>query len=200
MPELIRRPFVFLRHGQSVRNLEGRIAGSCDVPLTPQGEAEAQAARMLLEAVEWSLVVSSPLERARRTAELAVGRAPDRLIEGLRERHWGVLEGQPAPRPMPHLIEPEGGEAWHVFVERIVVTLNAVLEQTEAPPLIVGHSGLPRVMRFLVHGTPEGPRTANAIPMWVAPAADGWEMRPFTADDVAALRQLPATLHATKEC
>ncbi|MFD2435716.1 histidine phosphatase family protein [Modicisalibacter luteus] len=155
MPELIRRPFVFLRHGQSVWNREGRIAGSQDVPLTPQGEDEARRAFALLGEIDWPLIVSSPLERARRTAELATGRHPHQLIEGLKERHWGHFEGQPAPRPMPYLLEPEEGESWETFAARIVVTLNTILESEATPPLVVGHSGLIRVIRFVACGSPE---------------------------------------------
>lgn len=188
MPELIRRPFVFLRHGQSIWNREGRIAGSRDVALTPQGENEAQQAFYLLGEFDWPMIVSSPLERARRTAELATGRAPHRLVEGLKERHWGMLEGQPMPRPMPYLVEPEGGEAWDQFVTRIVSTLNDILAEETLPPLIVGHSGLARVIRFVACGSPEGPRTANALPLWVTPKGEAhWDMRPLTREDIEHL-------------
>jgi broad specificity phosphatase PhoE len=191
MPELIRRPFVFLRHGQSVWNHEGRIAGSQDVPLTPQGEDEARQAFALLGDIDWPLIVSSPLERARRTAELATGRHPHQLIEGLKERHWGHFEGQPVPRPMPYLLEPEGGESWETFAARVVTTLNAILESEATPPLVVGHSGLIRVIRFVACGSPEGPRTANAQPLWVAPETRAqWEMRPLSLSDIAHLPRL----------
>ena len=156
MPALIRRPFVFLRHGQSTRNLERRIGGQHDVALTPQGEEEARRARALLGDIDWSLVAASPLQRAYRTAELALGRAPDRVVDGLMERHWGELEGQAIPEAIPYMSTPAGGESWEAFVERIADTLNALLEEADTP-LIVGHSGLVRAVRWLTHGTPAGP-------------------------------------------
>ncbi|NRB54585.1 MAG: histidine phosphatase family protein [Salinicola sp.] len=188
MPTLIRRPFVFLRHGQSTRNLERRIGGQHDVALTPRGEEEARRARALLGDVDWSLVASSPLQRAYRTAELALGRAPDRVVDGLMERHWGELEGQTIPDTIPYLGTPAGGESWETFVERIATTLNALLEEADTP-LIVGHSGLVRAVRGLIHGSPAGPRSANAIPLWIAPTGgDQWVIRDFTPADRTKLQ------------
>ncbi|WP_251975906.1 histidine phosphatase family protein [Salinicola avicenniae] len=181
---LVRRPFVFLRHGQSTRNLERRIGGQHDVPLTARGEAEATQARAVLGDIDWSLTVSSPLMRARHTAELALGRAPDRLLDGLMERHWGELEGQPIPDTIPYLSTPAGGEAWETFVTRIAATLNALLAEADTP-LIVGHSGLIRAVRWLTTGSPSGPRSANAIPLWIAPQGDNdWLIRDFARDDL----------------
>ena len=193
MPELIRRPFVFLRHGQSTSNLAQRIAGQRDVPLTAQGEHEARQAATLLAAIDWPLIVSSPLARARRTAELATGRAPHCLVGGLKERDWGTYEERPIPETMPYLLAPDGGERWDDFVTRIVATLNALLLEHETP-LVVGHSGLIRVIRYLDTGTPEGPRTDNAIPQWVTPrGVRSWEIRPLQEEDVAHLPRVTAS-------
>ncbi|WP_342595907.1 histidine phosphatase family protein [Salinicola lusitanus] len=188
MPTLIRRPFVFLRHGQSTRNLERRIGGQHDVALTPQGEDEARRARALLGDVDWPLTVSSPLQRAYRTAELALGRAPDRVVDGLMERHWGELEGQTIPDTVPYLSTPVGGESWETFVARIATTLNALLEEADTP-LIVGHSGLVRAVRGLTHGSPAGPRSANAIPLWIAPmGSTQWTIEPLARAHLESVR------------
>lgn len=193
MSPLIRRPFVFLRHGQSVSNAARQMAGSRDVALTARGEAEARAAGALLGEVAWPLVVASPLQRARRTAELAVGRAPDRLVAGLMERDWGELQGRPIPERLDQLGTPDGGEPWRDFVARIVESLNPLLEQADTP-LVVGHAGLPRAIRYLATGQPEGPRTANAAPLWIIPEGDtGWALRALDPADLARLpRRTPA--------
>ncbi|WP_110685172.1 histidine phosphatase family protein [Salinicola aestuarinus] len=186
-PVLTRRPFVFLRHGQSTRNHERRIGGQQDVGLTQRGREEARYALDLLGAIDWSLAVSSPLARARETAELALGRAPDRLDARLMERHWGEFEGQPIPARLPYLDTPAGGESWTAFVDRIVAGLNDALNAAERP-LIVGHSGLIRVIRWIATGTPEGPRSGNAVPLLMTPEGDrGWEIRPFASQDASRL-------------
>jgi 2,3-bisphosphoglycerate-dependent phosphoglycerate mutase len=91
---------VLIRHGQSAWNLENRFTGWWDVDLTPQGEAEAQAAGELLAAkgLDFDLCFTSVQTRAIRTLHIAL-RAMDRLwlpVEKdwrLNERHYGGLTG-----------------------------------------------------------------------------------------------------------
>jgi len=59
------------RHGETAWSLSGQHTGLTDLPLTPQGEANAIAMRDRLQGMKFSLVLSSPLQRARRTCELA---------------------------------------------------------------------------------------------------------------------------------
>ena len=78
---------MLVRHGETEWSRTGQHTGTTDVPLTPAGE---QAARSLAEALDgyrFSLVLASPLQRARRTAELAGVSAeldPDLARVGLR--------------------------------------------------------------------------------------------------------------------
>src|SRR3954467_15786776 len=60
-----------VRHGPTEWSSSGRHTGRTDVPLTPEGEREAAALRDRLVGVDFELVLTSPLQRARRTAELA---------------------------------------------------------------------------------------------------------------------------------
>jgi bisphosphoglycerate-dependent phosphoglycerate mutase len=79
--------WTFVRHGQSVANREGWIAGHYDVPLTEQGEAEAIAARVVL--------VEPLPERAHATAanDAACTEARAQANAAKRTRAWGsVLE------------------------------------------------------------------------------------------------------------
>lgn len=62
--------WTFVRHGQSVANLEGWLAGHHDAPLTEQGRAEARAARMGLTELRPTRAFCSDLSRAHQTARL----------------------------------------------------------------------------------------------------------------------------------
>ncbi len=91
---------VLLRHGQSAWNLDNRFTGWWDVDLSPQGEAEATQAGVLLSeaGVFPDVVHTSVLSRAVRTANLALesaGRSwiPVRRHWRLNERHYGGLTG-----------------------------------------------------------------------------------------------------------
>jgi probable phosphoglycerate mutase len=82
-----------VRHGETTRSRDGRLAGWADVRLTGKGREEAEAVRSVLAGECFDGVWSSDLTRARTTARLAWGRAtPDRR---LREIHFGDLEGRP---------------------------------------------------------------------------------------------------------
>jgi len=97
---------ILLRHGQSQWNLENRFTGWKNVPLTEKGEVEAQKAGELIRKHNISIdrVFSSVLERANRTAEIAIKKAElnnllenNKLImtcsEKLNERDYGDLVG-----------------------------------------------------------------------------------------------------------
>ena len=91
---------VLVRHGQSAWNLENRFTGWWDVDLTPQGEAEAQAAGELLAAkgLDFDRCFTSLQTRAIRTLHIALramGRLwlPEEKDWRLNERHYGGLTG-----------------------------------------------------------------------------------------------------------
>ena len=97
---------ILLRHGQSQWNLENRFTGWKNVPLTEKGETEAKKAGELLKKhnIHVDRVFSSVLERANRTAEIAIINAElnnllenNKLImtcsEKLNERDYGDLVG-----------------------------------------------------------------------------------------------------------
>ena len=97
---------ILLRHGQSQWNLENRFTGWKNVPLTEKGEAEAKKAGELIKKhnIRIDRVFSSVLERANRTAEIAIKKAElNNLLENnkiimtcsekLNERDYGDLVG-----------------------------------------------------------------------------------------------------------
>ena len=65
-----------LRHGATEWALNGRHTGRTDLPLLPEGEAEARALAPVLARQPFAAVLVSPLQRARRTCELAGPASP----------------------------------------------------------------------------------------------------------------------------
>ena len=84
----------FIRHGETAWSLSGQHTGRTDLPLTEQGEQDARKLAGRFRAVGFSFVLTSPLQRARRTCELAG------LIDGaevspdLTEWDYGDYEGK----------------------------------------------------------------------------------------------------------
>lgn len=81
-----------IRHGTTEWSQNGRHTGRTDVALTPDGERAAAALRPVLAQRRFALVLSSPLVRARHTAELA-GESPE-LDADLQEWDYGRYEGR----------------------------------------------------------------------------------------------------------
>ncbi|MFR7798117.1 MAG: histidine phosphatase family protein [Collinsella sp.] len=92
-----------VRHGQTELNVQNILQGGHDSPLTARGREQALATRAAFEArgVTFDRVYSSPLGRARHTAELIAGEGCSiELVDDLREWHLGSLEGT-SNREMP---------------------------------------------------------------------------------------------------
>jgi broad specificity phosphatase PhoE len=88
-----RRPELWLvRHGETEWSRSGKHTSTTDLPLTERGEEVARELRDRLAAVDFDLVLSSPRQRARRTAELA-GFADVETDEDLAEWAYGEYEG-----------------------------------------------------------------------------------------------------------
>jgi len=88
-------PVVYLaRHGETAWTISRQHTGRTDLPLTPQGEAEATRLGQRLEGLTFAVVLTSPLLRAVKTCELA-GFGPTAEVESdLVEWDYGAYEGR----------------------------------------------------------------------------------------------------------
>jgi broad specificity phosphatase PhoE len=170
--------FWYLRHGETDWNAQGLSQGNVDIPLNPTGIAQARAAAQHLRNRGIASIVSSPLSRARVTAEIAAEALglPVMLDADLREVAWGAQEGQPMAGSwfadwVAGTAEPSGAESFAALRRRAIAAVNRALTR---PPvvLVVAHGGLFRTLRAAM-GLEANLRTRNAVPMWCAPPARG---------------------------
>ncbi|HEU4440081.1 MAG TPA: histidine phosphatase family protein [Methylomirabilota bacterium] len=160
------RRLLLARHGQSVSNAVRRFQGAQDVALSPLGIRQAEALRRAVSRRSITHVYVSPLERARRTAEIAmVGLGPPiTVVDDLRELCLGEWEGctveEIRTRPGdpyaqwvrdPVLCLPPGGEPLGEVQARV---LRVIEDITRAHPngddvLIVSHGGV--ISALLAH-------------------------------------------------
>jgi probable phosphoglycerate mutase len=178
-------PFWFLRHGETDWNARNLSQGSTDIPLNPVGVAQARRAALSLLDAGIATIISSPLGRARRTAEI-VGEAlklPVALDDGLREVAFGEQEGQPMGDWYDDWIAggytPEGAETFAGLRTRAVAAVNRCTA-LPGPVLVVAHGALWRAFRSAA-GLAPNIRTPNALPLLVEPPEAGgtaWRLTP----------------------
>jgi probable phosphoglycerate mutase len=142
---------VLLRHGQTPLSIERRFAGTVDVPLTEIGLGQAQAAAAQLAGRSVDAVVTSPLGRARRTADevVAATGAPVSVEDGLRETAFGKWEGlsfaeaqQQWPDEMAawladHTSPPPGGESFPEVSARVGAAVDNLLVSAQPGQVVV---------------------------------------------------------------
>jgi probable phosphoglycerate mutase len=135
-------------------SVQKRYAGRSDVPLTDTGVRQAAAAAKRLAAAGIGVIVSSPLQRAVRTAEevASVTGVPVATDDGFRETDFGAWEGltfaevnERWPAEMTAwladpAVAPPGGESFDEVSDRVCAALRRVLAGREGQTvLIVSH-------------------------------------------------------------
>jgi broad specificity phosphatase PhoE len=88
-------PLVYLaRHGETAWTISHQHTGLTDLPLTPNGEAQARRLGARLEGMKFAAAFTSPLQRAVRTAELAGFGRVAQVDPALAEWNYGAYEGR----------------------------------------------------------------------------------------------------------
>lgn len=162
MPPLTLKPtdVVLVRHGETLWSKSGQHTGSTDLPLTPEGEAAARELSPVLETFRFARVISSPLQRAWRTAELAGfgGRMvadPD-LVEWNYGLYEGLTSAEIVAQTPDWLIFRDGapqGESPAAVGER-VDRVVAGLRGGQGPVLVFAHGHVLRVLTARWLGLP----------------------------------------------
>ena len=141
-----------VRHGESETNQNGQWTGWLDAPLTKKGESDAALAKEILEKVAFDKIYSSDLQRARRTAEIAIDGCEYTTTPMLREVNVGDIAGKPLSviydennRPMnTDGYGRFGGESTAQFRERVCAFIKS-LEGEECENIAVfSHAGFLR--------------------------------------------------------
>ena len=93
VPKTLLSLYLF-RHGQTEWSLSGRHTGITDIPLTAHGEDEARALLPWVKEIKFSLVLTSPRQRAKRTCELVRLEHEAEIEPYLTEWDYGDYEGK----------------------------------------------------------------------------------------------------------
>lgn len=153
------------RHGQDQDNVNKILNGQRDEPLTELGLAQAVALAEHIKGagLHFDAVYASPLQRAFKTAEIIsdiAGEPKPRMMQGLIERDFGVMTGQPIAKIeemcapdiikadiVTYFLKPEGGESFSDVLVRARHVLDALKgAHAGQSVLLVSHGDLGKML------------------------------------------------------
>ena len=151
----------FARHGETVWNVENKICGMTDSPLTEKGRQQARelGQKVKESGVHIDEILYSPRSRAADTAK-AVAEAtglPARCEPRLREQCFGKYEGTPRDGAefrisKTHFADRyDGGESMMQLAQRIYNLLDELRQDENKTYLLVAHNGIARVVESYFH-------------------------------------------------
>lgn len=170
---------VLVRHGETIGESSIRFHGRNDVPLSDVGRSQMRSVAMRLDGRVFDLVLTSPLARARESAEIAAPAVAPQVDPRLREIDFGEWEGLTAEEIEAR--DPElfrewqrrladfdypGGEVRSKFRERVAESAEAIASAPAESILVVVHKGVIRQICSHISGEilPEGePELAGIV-------------------------------------
>lgn len=159
------------RHGETDWNAEGILQGWLDVPINDTGRRQAHELTQTLATANFTAVHTSPLARARETAEIVaagLGLAPPASHAGLKERNFGAIQGIPKteladlnPVIYQQILKRnpacdfEQGETMDEFAGRVLeAVMQIAARHVGERLLVVTHGWVMDVVTRHIHGLP----------------------------------------------
>ena len=148
--------FYFVRHGQTVWNVENKICGATDSPLTDKGRSQAAelAEEIKSQNIKFDEILYSPLSRAKDTALIIseITGVPAREEMRLIEQNFGKWEGTARDGAdfkedkKNFATDYEGGESMLKLCQRIYNLIDDIKDDNSKTYLLVAHNGIARAV------------------------------------------------------
>jgi uncharacterized phosphatase len=178
--------FGLLRHGQTDWNINFLLQGVTDIPMNQTGIDQVRLAASAIRKQDWDLVLTSPLGRARQTAEILLEEVGfDSMIEEqlLIERSFGEAEGLSHDQwreKYSNLDEIPGGESRTELAARSQLLLDTVANQFAGKRVLaVSHGALIRTLIAIASQNQlprDGERLGNASLNIVGHEMENWRV------------------------
>ncbi len=153
-----------VRHGETIWNVENRVQGITDIPLTDKGRLDATLQKDFVKSLDIDVVISSPLDRAIETAKILTdNKLPINTDDRIKERDWGLNEGA-------DIDSVDRIDCWDVILNTRVQNIESIqdfmyrvssfledikVRYKDKKVLIVTHSAVIRVIHYLLGTIPE---------------------------------------------
>lgn len=153
-----------VRHGETIWNVENRVQGITDIPLTDKGRLDATLQKDFVKSLDIDVVISSPLDRAIETAKILTdNKLPINTDDRIKERDWGMNEGA-------DIDSVDRIDCWDVILNTRVQNIESIqdfmyrvssfledikVRYKDKKVLLVTHSAVIRVIHYLLGTIPE---------------------------------------------
>ena len=153
-----------VRHGETIWNVENRVQGITDIPLTDKGRLDATLQKDFVKSLDIDVVISSPLDRAIETAKILTdNKLPINTDDRIKERDWGLNEGA-------DIDSVDRIDCWDVILNTRVQNIESIqdfmyrvssfledikVRYKDKKVLLVTHSAVIRVIHYLLGTIPE---------------------------------------------
>ena len=178
--------FGLLRHGQTDWNINFLLQGVTDIPMNQTGIEQVRLAASAIRRQDWDIVLTSPLGRARQTAEILLEEVGfDSMVEEqlLIERSFGEAEGlshEQWREKYSNLDEIPGGESRTELAARSQLVVDAVARRFAGKRVLaVSHGALIRTLIAIASQNQlprEGERLGNASLNIMGHEQDNWRV------------------------
>ncbi|UJL48360.1 histidine phosphatase family protein [Virgibacillus sp. NKC19-16] len=144
-----------IRHGETDWNAGGRLQGMTDIPLNDKGIRQAEECAAFLRAVDYDVLIASPLKRAKRTAEIINNKLnlPFVEMEDFKERAFGdaermTMEERLTAYPDKNFPNQEESEA---FTHRVMAGIDTITQNyPDKSVLLVAHGAVINVILTVI--------------------------------------------------
>ena len=184
--------FGLLRHGQTDWNINFLLQGVTDIPMNQTGLEQVKLAAQAIQAKDWDVVLTSPLSRARQTAEIIathVGFSEVIEQELLIERSFGEAEGLSHEQwraKYSNLDEIPGGESRQQLTARSQLLLDYVATEFKGKRVLaISHGALIRGLLAIASNNElprDGERLGNASLNIVSHFESSWKVVNYSLD------------------
>lgn len=139
----------FVRHGETEWNIQQRLQGTTDTPLTPIGQIQAEMTALFLKKQEWDHIITSPLKRAVQTAEIIAKELEIPSIkkwQEFKERDYGEATGLYINEYKTLKASQRRIKNWESdeeLLHRVISGLEKLLKDHENEKIIIISHGVP---------------------------------------------------------
>lgn len=175
-----------LRHGQTDWNINFLLQGVTDIPMNQTGIEQVKLAAKAIRTEDWDVIITSPLSRARQTAEIIASlHGYTEVIEQelLIERSFGEAEGLSHDQwraKYSNLDVIPGGESRTQLVERSRLLLETISQELAGKRVLaISHGALIRTLIAIASNNElprDGERLGNASLNVVKHKANSWHV------------------------